>query len=270
VTRLSRLLSIPALVAGLLAIAVAPAQAHHRGGHHCTPDTRGALGERWPLSSGDNGQDVRVLQDFLNQLGDDLRIDGQFGPRTRQAVNGWKQAGGGREDGRMTCGNIRLLREAIAGVPAQGGRDQGPTPGDLEEGERARITADGLAVAPGNAPEAVKRIIAAGNEIADKPYKYGGGHGGRWQDSGYDCSGSVSYALYKAGLVNSSMPSGGYMDWGARGEGDWVTVYAHEGHMYMVVAGLRFDTSGRAKTGSRWQVEMRDPDAYAVRHIEGL
>ncbi|MDQ3609489.1 MAG: peptidoglycan-binding protein [Actinomycetota bacterium] len=269
-TRLSRLLPVPVLAAVLLTLPVSPAQANHRNDHHCTPDTRGALGERWPLSSGDEGQDIRVLQDLLNQLGDDLRIDGQFGPRTRQAVDGWKAAAGRREDGRMTCGDIRVLRKAIAGVPAEGGRDQGPTPGDLEQGEQASITGDGLAVAPAGAPEKVRQIIAAGNEIATKPYKYGGGHGGRWEDTGYDCSGSVSYALYKAGIVDSSMPSGGYMDWAKAGEGDWVPVYANEGHMYMVVAGLRFDTSGRSENGTRWQEEMRDPAAYEVRHPEGL
>ncbi len=269
-TRLSRLLPAPVLAVGLLALPIAPAQAHHRDGHHCTPDTRGSLGERWPLNSGDQGQDIRVLQDFLNQLGDDLRIDGQFGPRTRRAVDGWKGAVGRKRDGRMTCGDIRVLREAIGGVPKEGGRDQGPTPGDLSEGEQARITEEGFAVAPANAPQAVKVLIAAGNEIAHKPYKYGGGHG-QWEDDGYDCSGSVSYALYKAGIVDSSMPSGGYMNWAQAGEGDWVTVYAHEGHMYMVVAGLRFDTSGREGAGaSRWQAEMRDPAAYQVRHPEGL
>ena len=270
-TRLSRLLPVPVLVAGLLALSAAPAAANHTDRHHCTPETRGALGERWPLNSGDQGRDIRVLQDFLNQLGDDLRIDGQFGPRTRRAVDGWKSASGREEDGRMTCGDIRVLRKAIVGVPEEGGRDEGPTPGDAPRGQQARLTEGGLAVAPDGAPEKVKQIIAAGNEIATKPYKYGGGHGGRWEDSGYDCSGSVSYALYKAGLVQSSMPSGGFMNWEQAGEGDWVTVFANEGHMYMVVAGLRFDTSGRKGTGaSRWQAEMRDPDAYKVRHVEGL
>jgi len=261
---------LPVLLAGAVLAAPAPAVAQHRAGHHCTPQAPGALGKRWPLSSGDQGRDVRVLQDFLNRLGDDLRIDGQFGPRTRAAVDGWKGAVGRPQDGRMTCADIRVLREARRGVPAEGGRDQGPTPGDLEEGEQARITPEGFAVAPANAPDVVKRIIAAGNEIAHKPYRYGGGHGGRWEDSGYDCSGSVSYALYKAGLVTGSMPSGGYMTWGEAGEGQWVTVYAHEGHMYMVVAGLRFDTSGRAQNGTRWQEEMRDPSAFQVRHPPGL
>ncbi|HEV2821038.1 MAG TPA: putative peptidoglycan-binding domain-containing protein [Solirubrobacteraceae bacterium] len=269
-TRLSRLLPAPVLAAFLLAVPAFPAQANHRDDHHCTPDTRGALGERWPLSSGDKGQDIRVLQDFLNKLGDNLVVDGQFGPRTRRAVDGWKGAVGRKLDGRMTCGDIRVLREANTGVPKEGGRDKGPTPGAAPEGAQARITEDGFAVAPAHAPEAVKQIIAAGNEIAHKPYKYGGGHG-RWEDDGYDCSGSVSYALYKAGIVKSSMPSGRYMNWEQAGEGDWVTVYAHEGHMYMVVAGLRFDTSGReGDSDSRWHEEMRDPKAYRVRHVEGL
>ncbi|HEV2770634.1 MAG TPA: peptidoglycan-binding domain-containing protein [Solirubrobacteraceae bacterium] len=268
-TRFVRLLPAVLLVGAVLA-APAPAAAAHRSGHHCTPDTRGALGERWPLRGGHQGRDIRILQHFLNRLGDDLNLDGKFGPRTRAAVDGWKGAVGRRQDGRMTCADIRVLREAIDGVPAEGGRDQGPVPGDLAEGEQARITPEGFAVAPSGAPEVVKRIIAAGNEIAHKPYRYGGGHGGRWEDSGYDCSGSVSYALYKAGLVTASMPSGGYMNWGEAGEGQWVTVYAHEGHMYLVVAGLRFDTSGRAENGSRWQQEMRDPAAYQVRHPPGL
>ncbi len=269
-TRLSRLLPVPALVAGLVALPVAPASSHHDDDHHCTPDKRGALGERWPLYRGDEGQDIRVLQDFLNKIGDDLRIDGQFGPRTQAAVDGWKGAVGRKEDGRMTCGDIRVLREAIGGVPEEGGRDEGPTPGALQEGEQARITEDGFAVAPAGAPQAVKQIIAAGNEIAHKPYKYGGGHG-QWEDDGYDCSGSASYVLHAAGLLESSRPSGGFMDWEQAGEGKWVTVYAHEGHMYLVVAGLRFDTSGREGSGdSRWHDEMRDPDAYAVRHPEGL
>ena len=85
-----------------------------------------------------------------------------------------------------------------------------------------------------------------------KPYKYGGGHG-RWNDSGYDCSGSVSYALHGAGLLGSALTSGGFMSWGAPGKGRWVTIYANPGHVYMVVNGRRFDTTGRDESGSRWQ-----------------
>ena len=123
--------------------------------------------------------------------------------------------------------------------------------------------------APAGAPPQVQQIIAAGNEIASKPYKYGGGHG-KWDDSGYDCSGSVSYALHGAGLLDEALPSGSFVDWGDPGPGQWVTIYANGGHMYMVVAGLRFDTSGRSNHNTRWQSEQRSSDGYTVRHPPGL
>jgi hypothetical protein len=115
----------------------------------------------------------------------------------------------------------------------------------------------------------VRRIIAAGSRIADKPYKYGGGHG-QWNDTGYDCSGSVSYALHGAGLVSRSYTSGEFMSWGAPGAGRWVTIYASPGHVYMVVNGRRFDTTGRTETGSRWQSRSRSSAGYVVRHPPGL
>ena len=101
------------------------------------------------------------------------------------------------------------------------------------------------------------------------PYKYGGGHG-KWDDTGYDCSGSVSYALHGAGLLEDAMPSGDFVDWGDPGPGQWVTIYAHSGHMFMVVAGLRFDTSGRTRNNTRWQADMRSTSGYTVRHPPGL
>ncbi len=101
------------------------------------------------------------------------------------------------------------------------------------------------------------------------PYLYGGGHG-KWEDRGYDCSGSVSYALHGAGLLEASMPSGGFMNWGDAGPGQWITTYAHGGHMFMTVAGLRFDTSGRSGAGTRWQADMRSKRGYSVRHPPGL
>jgi len=115
----------------------------------------------------------------------------------------------------------------------------------------------------------VRRIIAAGSRIAAKPYKYGGGHGS-WDDSGYDCSGSVSYALHGAGLVKRAFTSGEFMSWGAPGAGRWVTIYASPGHVYMIVAGRRFDTTGRDESGSRWQTRSRSSAGYAVRHPRGL
>jgi hypothetical protein len=127
------------------------------------------------------------------------------------------------------------------------------------------------AKAPVDAPEVVRKIIHTGNAISRAPYKWGGGHG-RWSDSGYDCSGSVSFALAAGGLVKRSMASGGYMKWGKPGPGKWITIFTNSGHIYMVVAGLRFDTSGRDSStgGSRWQTDQRSNAGFVVRHPPGL
>ncbi len=139
----------------------------------------------------------------------------------------------------------------------------------LQTGPRARVLPDGTAVAPDDAPEPVKRVIQAGNAIARFPYKWGGGHGA-WRDDGYDCSGSVSFALAGAGLLGSPRTSGGFMDYGDPGPGEWITIYANNGHIFMVVAGLRFDTSGRGRAGTRWQQNPRGAGGFAVRHVPGL
>ena len=107
--------------------------------------------------------------------------------------------------------------------------------------------------------------IAAANRITRKPYRYGGGHG-RFEDSGYDCSGAVSYVLHAAGVLGRTRDSSGFMRYGAAGPGRWITVYAHGGHAYVVVAGLRFDTSGRGEKGPRWRPEPRTGRGYTVRH----
>jgi cell wall-associated NlpC family hydrolase len=139
----------------------------------------------------------------------------------------------------------------------------------LQTGPRARVLRDGTAVAPDDAPEPVKRVIQAANAIAKFPYKWGGGHGA-WRDNGYDCSGSVSFALAGAGLLKSPRTSGGFMEYGAPGPGKWITIVSNPGHMYMVVAGLRFDTSGRGRAGTRWQEGTRGTGGYSVRHVPGL
>jgi cell wall-associated NlpC family hydrolase len=139
----------------------------------------------------------------------------------------------------------------------------------LQTGPRARVLPDGTAVAPDDAPEPVKRVIQAGNAIAKFPYKWGGGHGA-WRDNGYDCSGSVSFALAGAGLLGSPLTSGGFIDWGAEGPGEWITIYTNPGHIFMVVAGLRFDTSGQGRAGTRWQEEPRSTAGFVVRSVPGL
>ncbi len=139
----------------------------------------------------------------------------------------------------------------------------------LATGARARVLPDGTAQAPDNAPEVVKRVILAANQIAKFPYKWGGGHGA-WRDNGYDCSGSVSFALAGAGLLDRPLTSGLLAGYGAPGPGRWITIYANSGHVFMVVAGLRFDTSGQGRAGTRWQEEATTTSGYAARHIPGL
>ena len=143
----------------------------------------------------------------------------------------------------------------------------GPT-GDAAISD-AEVLPNGIALPPLEAPAAVRAIIEAGNQIARTPYLWGGGHG-KWQDKGYDCSGSVSYALAAAGLMNAPLASGPFMKWGKPGKGKWVTIYTNPGHIYLVVAGVRFDTTGRRSTGSRWQKSMRGGGGFVVRHPPGL
>jgi len=138
-----------------------------------------------------------------------------------------------------------------------------------QTGPRATVRSDGTAVAPADAPEVVQRVIHAGNAISKLPYKWGGGHGA-WRDSGYDCSGSVSFAFAGAGLLDAPLTSGGFASWGVGGPGEWITIYANGGHMFIVVAGLRFDTSGRGRDGTRWQEAPRSTAGFEVRHIRGL
>jgi hypothetical protein len=135
---------------------------------------------------------------------------------------------------------------------------------------RTALLKDGVAYAPRNAPVAVKRAIAAGNRLQGKPYKWGGGHA-QHQDSGYDCSGAVSYVLREAGLIRGSMTSSGYLKYGRRGYGRWITIYVRNGHVFMTVAGLRLDTGGPGnERGPRWRPETRQGRGHYVRHPAGL
>lgn len=131
-----------------------------------------------------------------------------------------------------------------------------------------RTNSGGLAQPPPGAPPQVGLVMAAGNAIAGLPYQYGGGHGS-FRANAYDCSGSVSYALAAAGLVNSPMASGPFMSWGEPGPGKWITVYANPGHAFMVVAGWRFDTSALGG-GTRWTRSMRPTGGFVARHPPGL
>ena len=161
-----------------------------------------------------------------------------------------------------------LVRALSAPAPAADGA-AAPTPPAENvappNGSTATLNSDGTATAPADAPQAVKDAIAAANAISDMPYMWGGGHGS-FESSGYDCSGAVSYALHGGGFLASPLDSTGFMTWGESGPGAWITVYSNPGHAYVVIAGLRFDTSGGA--GPRWQ-GPRDPAGFVATHPPG-
>jgi hypothetical protein len=252
------------LVAGLAAAAVLLPVA--------SAEARSApFGERG-LRPGMRGHDVRVLQDFLTRVGVRTPVDGQYGPYTARRVKTWERHSSRPVNGLMNRPDARVLRSQV-----EGGKTVMGPPRPMSEpssapaaGGKATVGADGKAVAPDSAPPEVKAVIAAGNRIAGKPYKYGGGHG-RWEDSGYDCSGSESYALHGGGFVRSPMTSGDFESWGVAGKGTWITSFASSGHSFLVVAGLRFDTGwNNSGKGPRWSTEMRPSSGYVVRHPDGF
>jgi peptidoglycan hydrolase-like protein with peptidoglycan-binding domain len=257
------------------------------------------------LKRGAEGPRVVQVQRWLG-----IGADGIFGPGTRRAVKRFQRGHGLTADGIVGPVTWAALKRAGARKASSGGGGKrsavvllqralgigadgifGPaTEAAVKRFQRSRgLTADGIVGPatwsalghPGRSTilkrrasgsggsDVVARVVRAANRIASKPYKYGGGHG-RWNDSGYDCSGSVSYALHGAGLLSSPLTSGGFMQWGAPGKGRRITVYASPSHVYMVVDGRRFDTTGRSETGSRWQASDRSSAGYVVRHPPGL
>jgi hypothetical protein len=138
----------------------------------------------------------------------------------------------------------------------------------------AVLNPDGSATAPADAPRPVRKAINAGNRIRIKPYLWGGGHRS-FKARGYDCSGAISYLMHAAGLLKRPMASGPFMRWGQPGLGQWITVYANRGHMYAVIAGLRYDTSAVGESlnqgsGPRWRATARSSSGYAARYRPGL
>ena len=246
-----------------------------RGG----PGDRRELGFR-VLRRGLRGHDIRVLQAALTRVGHAVRGDAEFGAQTRAAVRALEREQGRRPDGVMTRTEQRLLHATAhseTANPQTAAPPESAAPAPLQPAgvpvtsaeAVARVGSDGLASIPVDAPQPVKDVIAAGNRIAAAPYRYGGGHGS-FDDSAYDCSGSVSFALRGGNLIEAPLASPGFVSWGASGSGRWITIYTRASHMYMVVAGLRFDTSARAEGGSRWTRTQRSTDGYAIRHPAGL
>jgi peptidoglycan hydrolase-like protein with peptidoglycan-binding domain len=245
------------------------------------------------LQVGSHGSDVKQLQTYLTRAGVRTTADGQFGRGTATSVKRFERRQGQRADGRATPAEQRLIQRAAqsAGAnttnstapPASTGGSSYGGGGDTGSGSypgtttgnstgKARMSSDGhTAIAPDDAPQEVKDAIAAANRITTKPYRYGGGHG-KWEDSGYDCSGSVSYALHGGGFVSKPLDSTGFESWGQAGTGAWITVYANSGHAYVIIAGLRFDTSaaGSGGDGPRWRTKSRSAAGYVARHPMGF
>ncbi|HEV2786343.1 MAG TPA: peptidoglycan-binding protein [Solirubrobacteraceae bacterium] len=191
------------------------------------------------------GASVRLLQ---RKLG--IAADGVFGPGTQRAVKSFQ-----RRRGLTADGVVGPATWAALGV-----RGRHPV---LKRGRLRGGSSTGSGI-----PIRVQRAIRAANRIARAPYRYGGGHRS-FRDSGYDCSGSVSYVLHAAGALDSPLDSGALTRWGSPGPGRWITIYAHGGHTFAVIRGRRYDTSALSG-GSRWTSTMRSTAGYTVRHPPGL
>lgn len=190
------------------------------------------------------GGGVAALQRALG-----IAADGVFGPATEAAVRRYQRSRG-------------LVADGVVGPVTRAALGLGDGPVLKRGGGGAKGTAS-------RADAKIAAMIAAGNRIATKPYIYGGGHGS-FEAAGYDCSGSVSYVLHAAGLLDAPLASSGFMSWGRPGPGKRVTIYANAGHAYMVIDGRRFDTSALRQTGSRWSSEMRSSAGYVAVHPPGL
>jgi hypothetical protein len=198
-----------------------------------------------------------------------LRANCRSAPRARCRV------------GTAVAGALLLLVTAVpaavatkvsggAGLPAKAKGHDTPASAPLPPpGLPAQLSSNGrTATPPAEAPLQVKNAIYAANRINGKPYRYGGGHR-RFKDRAYDCSGAVSYVLHAGGFLSRPLDSGRLIDWGVEGAGAWITVYASHAHAYVIVAGLRLDTSG-SPSGPRWRRSARASRGFVVRHPAGF
>lgn len=218
------------------------------------------LGDRL-LRVGMTGHDVRVLQDYLTLAGFPTPVDGAFGSSTKRNVIAFQRAKGMTPNGVVSFTVNRVLRAAVAAA------NPATTPT-----QHAVLNPGGTASAPANAPAAVQAAIAAANQIAFTPYVYGGGHGS-FNSQGYDCSGSVSYALHGAHLLSTPEDSSQLESYGSLGPGQWITIWANAGHAYMEIAGLFYDTAAQSGSNSndRWSTRRASPvGGYIIRHPAGL
>jgi len=208
-------------------------------------DTESGEGEE-----GASGDPVSRLQSALH-----LNADGTFGPETESAVKRLQARHGLTVDGVVGPATWSVL-----GIKSQ--ETLNPPHSALSRSSSHESSA-------GGGSSVIARVIAAGDEIATRPYVYGGGHGS-FQSTGYDCSGSVSYALHGGGLLSAPEDSSALESYGEAGPGKYITIYANSGHAFMVVDGKRFDTIAQQETGTRWADSVGDTSGYVARHPAGL
>lgn len=217
-------------------------------------------------------------QDQLEEARNEIAAETKAADQARDAVASQRASIQATSDSRSAriaalekqAGDIEGNLPDLSVDPASSSAGQQPAPAS---GQTAALGSDGQAIAPASAPQVVKDVIAAANEIADMPYLWGGGHGSFDSPGGYDCSGALSFALRGGGLISSPLDSTGLTTWGEPGEGNWITMYGNSGHAYGVIAGLRFDTSGTGGSGPRWSTtttSFQDPSAFVARHPSGL
>jgi hypothetical protein len=159
----------------------------------------------------------------------------------------------------------------VQNVPWGGGCVPAPAGAVRSSGNCGAELVEGRALAPPGAPASVKAVIEAANRLVNRPYVWGGGHRA-WASRGYDCSGAVGYALHGGDMLDQTVVSGQLESWGVGGAGRWITVYANAEHVYMVVAGLRFDTRDDPPgvSGPRWHMARVEPPGFVARHPAGL
>jgi hypothetical protein len=247
-----------------------------RGGDVRTLQHDLTLAGIWTFPSGVFSEGTQIHVKEFQRL-HRLAADGVVGPTTVRVIESVvkskvksSQRGASPRSAAANSTGANSNSTASASSAGTGGASTAPPPNDAPV-EKATLNSQGLAVAPADAPQVVREVIAAANKIAFKPYVYGGGHAS-FNSSGYDCSGSVSYALHGGGLLSSPLDSTEFESWGSSGLGRWITIFANGGHAYMNVAGLWYDTAAQSTSNGqdRWSATRVSPKSgFVVRHPTG-